>query len=153
MLILVGCAGGGIFARGPLRLSQIDSEGDPARRASLRLCLQGLESDADGHARLALSQYERAIQIYPTNPFAYLSLARYEVERGDPERALGYLDRAELLLDSEGARSPRVEPHLVGLRGAALAQAGLGGEEMLARAYDLSPSVWDDGQLSAAELR
>ena len=26
-------------------------------------------------------------------------------------------------------------------------------EEMLARAYDLSPSVWDDGRLSAAELR
>ncbi len=153
LCIAAGCAGSGIFSRGPLRLSQIGSEGDAPRRASLRLCLQGLDSDTEGRPPLALSQYERAIQIDPTNPFAYLALARHEVERGDPERALEYLDRAEMLLDSEGARSPRVEPHLVGLRGAALQQAGLGGEELLARAYDLSPSVWDDGWLAAAELR
>ncbi len=153
MVVFVGCAGGGIFSRGPLRLSQIDSEGDPTRRASVRLCLQGLDSDVEGRWRLAVSQYERAIQIDATNPFAYLVLARYEVERGDPERALEYLDRAEVLLDSEGGRSPRVEPHLVGLRGAALQEAGLGGEELLGRAYDLSPSVWGDGRLAAAELR
>ena len=153
VVIAVGCAGGGIFARGPLRLSQVSSEGDATRRASLRLCLQGLDSDSEGRARMALSQYERAIQIDPTNPFAYLAIARHEVERGDPQRALEYLDRAEMLLDSEGARSPRVEPHLVGLRGAALRETGQGGEELLARAYELSPSVWSDGQLSAAELR
>ena len=153
LFLAAGCAGSGIFSRGPLRLSQIGSEGDPARRASLRLCLQGLDSDSGGRPRLARSRYERAIQIDATNPFAYLALARHEVERGDPQRALEYLDRAEMLLDSEGVRSPRVEPHLVGLRGAALEQAGLGGEELLARAYDLSPSVWDDGWLTAAELR
>ena len=69
--------------------------------------------------------------------------------------ALEYLEQAELLLGAEDLRSPRVEPHLAGLRGAALRARGeqRAASELLARASELAPSVWDDGQLSAAELR
>ena len=99
--------------------------------------------------------YERALQVDANNPFAYLALARQAVEGGDGASALEYLDQAELLLGAEDLRSPRVEPHLAGLRGAALRAQGdaRGASELLAHASELAPSVWDDGQLSAEELR
>ena len=101
-----------------------------------------------------MSQYERAIQIDPTNPWAYLAIARHHVD-DDPDLALSYLDQTEILLESEPEHSPRVESHLVGLRGAAFVAAGRPreGEMMLLRASDLAPSVWNDGRLSAAELK
>ncbi len=85
---VAGCAGPSRFSREPVRLSDLASEGDPARRASLRLVTRGLDSDSGGQAQLALSQYERAIQVDPNNPFAYLAIARHHVERGDPELGL-----------------------------------------------------------------
>lgn len=138
-----------------MRLSELSSEGDATRRASLRLVSRGLEADALAQGQRALGHYERAIQIDPTNPFAYLVLARHYVEASDPERALEYLDQAELLIDAEGLRSPRVEPHLLGLRGAALASTGrvVEASDLLARARELAPSVWGDARLSADELR
>jgi Flp pilus assembly protein TadD len=154
---LAGCAGGGSMLRGsePLRLHEVADAGDPVRRASQRLVLQGLASDASGDTRIARTSYERALQVDANNPFAYLALARWSVEDGDGERALEYLDQAELLLGAEDLLSPRVEPHLAGLRGAAL--RGRGSErtsrELLARASALAPGVWDDGNLSAEELR
>ena len=153
LLLLVACAGPVRHGGGALRLSEVDAEGDPARRASLRLCLDGLDADAAGRRSAALSQYERAIQIDPTNPYTYLVLARHEIESGDPLRALAYVDQAETLLASEGILSPRVEPHIAGLRGAALAASGRDGAAELAHARRLSPEVWADGRLAAAELR
>jgi len=135
-----------------LRLSQVEPQGDPVRRASLRLCAEGLRADIarrDGPAR---SQYERAIALDPTNPWAYLVLARHEVAVGDPRRALQYLQQAETLLRNEGAFIPGVEPHVEGLRGAALVASGRPGGEHLRRAAELSPAVWDDGRLDADEL-
>jgi hypothetical protein len=89
------------------------------------------------------------------NPFAYLALARQAVESGDGATALEDLEQAELLLGAENLRSPRVEPHLVGLRGGALRANGdaAGASALLARASKLAPTVWGDGELSAAELR
>jgi hypothetical protein len=159
LALLAGCAPGtpSIFSprSEPLRLHEIAGEGDAARRASQRLVLQGLASDAKGDARLGRRSYERALQVDANNPFAYLALARQAVESGDSASALEYLEQAELLLGAEDLRSPRVEPHLAGLRGAALLARGdrRGGEELLARASELAPTVWDDGQLSAEELR
>jgi tetratricopeptide (TPR) repeat protein len=139
----------------PLRLHDIAGEGDAARRASQRLVMQGLSYDASGGARQARTHYERALQIDANNPFAYLALARQAVEADDGVSALEYLEQAELLLAAEGLRSPGVEPHLAGLRGAALRSRGdeRAASELLARASDLAPSVWDDGALSAEELR
>lgn len=151
-MLALGCAGVGANGRAPLRLSELD-EGDATRRASLRLCIDGLGADEDGRRHVARSLYERAIQIDPTNPYAYLALARHELDEGDPNRGLEYLDQAETLLASEDRLSPGVEVHLVGLRGMALEASGRDGAEPLAQARRLSPEVWDDGRLSADELR
>lgn len=137
----------------PLRISEVSPAGDAVRRASLRLCMEGLRADEAGRSARARSQYERAIQIDPTNPWAYLSLARHAVESGESLRALEYLQQADSLLRAEGALSPGVEPHLVGLRGAALQAEGRGGGAELERAARLSPEVWGDGRLTASELR
>jgi tetratricopeptide (TPR) repeat protein len=153
LLGLAGCAGHSPReAGGALRLSEVRPT-DPARRASIGLCLDGLAADAEGRPSSALNHYSRAIQIDPNNPYAYLALARHEVEVGDARRALEYLDLAESLLAAEGALSPRVEPHLDGLRGAALEATDRNGSVELTRAEHSAPGVWGDGRLSAQELR
>jgi hypothetical protein len=145
-----GLRGGSVT---PVRLSELTDEGDPARRASLRLVEQGLAADAASQGLRAVGEYERAVQIDPTNPWVYLAMARHAVS-DDPERALQYLDQAEALLDSEGLLSPRVEPHLNGLRGEALRSMGrdVEGAALIADAQALAPEVWADGHLSADEL-
>ena len=156
--LALGCAvrgPGGGAQDGPLRISEVADAGDVTRRASTGLVLTGLVSDAEFRPRLALSRYERAIQIDPTNPFAYLALARHYADRSDPERTLEYLEQAEILLKSQDLNSPRVEPHLSGLRGSALLAAGGSTEAnlLLERADALAPSVWGDERLSPEELR
>jgi hypothetical protein len=151
--LALGCAG----AKRPgrveaLRLSQVSWQGDAARRASLRLCSEGLRADAARLSVPARSQYERAIQIDPTNPWAYLVLARHELAAGYADRALENLRQAETLLVGEGGLAPGVEPHLQGLRGAALRASGRGGARELERAARLAPDVWGDGRLDADEL-
>ena len=135
----------------PLRLSEVDSS-DSARRASLRLCAEGLREDARGQTVPARSQYERAIRIDPTNPWAYLVMARHEVFAGDPSGALDFLEQAETLLRDEGLASPRVAPHLDGLRGAALDATSGSGRLYLDRAAARAPEVWGDGRLDPDEL-
>ena len=136
-----------------LRISDAAQEGDATRRASMRLLLQGLDADAAGRSHAALSSYERALQIDATTPYAYLALARHEVEAEQWDRARESLDQAELLFGEEGA--PGVEAHLAGLRGAAAAGKGYGAEAapLLDQAGRLAPMVWDDGELDAEELR
>jgi len=157
--LLAGCAGRVPLLVptpvAPLRLNEIAGEGDAVRRASQRLVMQGLGYDAKGQARLARTSYERALQVDVNNPYAYLALARQAVEGGDGAAALEYLEQTELLLGAEDQRSPRVAPHLAGLRGGALRARGDsdGASALLAQASELAPSVWSDGRLSAAELR
>jgi hypothetical protein len=138
-----------------LRIESVAEDGDPTQRASTRLVLDGLASDISGNSGRALSQYERAIQIDSGNPFAYLALARHHVEERDGRRALVYLDRAQGLFEALELDSPRVEVHLIGLRGGALRQMGRvrEGDALLADAARRAPAVWGDGQLTAAELR
>lgn len=161
-----GCAGpGGGFgavAGGALRISEVVGSGDPTRRASTRLVLEGLDSGDRDRAR---SHYLRAIQIDPTNPYAYLVLASDEIQWGDVDRGMQSLNQAVLLLQAEAVLSPRVEPHILGLRGRARLRAeGDGpvavnvahqkdGASLLEQARRLAPEVWGDGWLVAAELR
>jgi tetratricopeptide (TPR) repeat protein len=152
LALLGGCAAPGGAGRG-VRLSDLEGEGDPARRASLRMVGRGLDQEI-GQPQLAVTDYERAIQIDPTNPYAYLALARHYAGR-DPARALEYLDQAEAQLESEDALSPGVQAHLLGLRATALRTHGdlERSEELVERARELAPDVWDDGYLSPDELR
>jgi tetratricopeptide (TPR) repeat protein len=139
----------------PVRISEMVDEGDPARRASLRMVLRGLDADTANQPERALGTYEEAIRVDPTNPYAYLAIARHHAESHDPEWALSFLDKADSLFRGEGGPSPRVEPHLLGLRGQALYANGDidAGLPLLEEAWALAPDVWTDGRLSAAELR
>jgi hypothetical protein len=152
LAVLMACASQLPSGARPLKLSDVGSD-DPARRASLQLCVEGLDADAVGRHSTAQGHYERAIQVDPNNPYAYLALARQSVESGDGRRALSYLGQAHTLLSAEAALTPGVEAHLFGLRGAALNQMGRPGDEDLARAQKMSPAVWADGKLGASELR
>ncbi len=139
----------------PLRLSQLTHEGDAARRASLRLVVDGLDADVARDTGRAQARYQRALVVDATNPYAYLAIARLHVEAHDSERALQFLDRAEALLRMQGELTDEVAVHLDGLRGGALYDAGHveGSAPLLDRARSHAPSVWGDGELSADELR
>ena len=78
----------------------------------MRLVLAGLDADEAGRSAEASSLYERALQVDPTNPYAWLALARQEVFEGDPDRGLADLDKAESLLTSDDAsrRAPGRHP-------------------------------------------
>ena len=159
-LFLGGCSFslGGPFAPSgapPFRLTDVAEEGDAARRASTRLILGGLDEDQALRPAQALALYERALQVDPNNPFAYLALARNHVDGADPQRALSFLDKADSLLADPDGRSPGLEANLVGIRGSALYASGRvdSALPLLERARRLSPAVWDDARLDAWELR
>jgi hypothetical protein len=156
-LASLGCAGvlGPGAGEESFHVSDVAAGGDPAFRASLRLVLDGLDADATGDPDLALVRYERSLQVDPTNPYAYLALARHRVEGEDPGSALPFLDKAEALLRAQGELSPGVEAHLDGLRGSVLLADRRRSEavELLERARQLSPEAWSDGRLDADELR
>jgi tetratricopeptide (TPR) repeat protein len=135
----------------PLHLSRVASEGDPARRASMRLVLSGIDADEAGRSAEASSLYERALQVDPTNPYAWLALARQEVFEGDPDRGLANLDKAETLLVSDET----ADAHVAGIRAAGLRAVGQGAlaEPFMREARERAPSAWADGKLDAAELR
>ena len=138
-----------------LRISDVVAEGDATRRASLRLVVEGLDADAAGASRRARGLYARALQVESGNPYAYLALARHHAEQGDAGLVREHLLRCRDLLAAEGPLPPRVEVHLVGLRGMALALEGRDAEAepFLARAAGEAPGVWSDARLDAAELR
>jgi tetratricopeptide (TPR) repeat protein len=141
--------------RGAVRLSELADEGDAERRTSMRLVIQGLDAAAQGLPDQERAEYENALRVDPSNPYAYLALARHHVSGTSPERAFDFLDKTSALLEAQGAYSPRVEAHLAGLRGEALVATGRPSDAMpyLARARELDPWVWNDGHLAAEELR
>jgi len=161
--LMLGCAGTGrqrVQTVEPIRVSDAIGVGDPARRASTRLVLQGLDADADMETDRARGSYERAIQVDATNPNAYLALARHYLDFDDPTgedaaRATHLIDQAAALFEAEGMREPRVGVHLMGLRGRAMqaSQSDADAALYLERARALAPDVWGDEYLSPEELR
>lgn len=155
-VLVGGCAGRGFAPRGvALRISEFDRVGDARTQASTRLVVEGLDAEIASAPQRALSRYAQAIRIDPSNPFAYLALARYYAAIADSDRALEHLDRTQSLLDPDSALYWGAEPHLLGLRGWAL--AGTGGSAdavvLLDEAGRLAAAVWGDGRLDASELR
>lgn len=138
----------------PIRASEMLDSPDPARRASTRLVIEGLDADTRFEHERARGSYERAVQVDPTNPMAYLALARHEVDALEGRRALQLLEQAAGLFEAEGMRVDRVGVQLMGLRGRAYEITGEpGGAELVDRAAALAPEVWSDGDLSPQELR
>jgi tetratricopeptide (TPR) repeat protein len=117
--------------------------------------LDGLDADEAGRRDSALVLYERALQVDPINPYAYLAIARHRVEGEDPESALPFLDKAETLLESRGELSLGAEAHITGLRGTVLLATGRRSEafQHFEEARTLDPLTWSDGRLSPSELR
>lgn len=137
-----------------MRISDFIDHGTPKRRASTRLVLLGLEAGMEQRPAEALGFYDRALQLDPNNPMAYLALARHEIFEGSSaEQALVFLDQAETMLGRD-ANTPGIAVHLAGMRGAALAATGEAGQAApyLQQAMN-GALVWADGVLSAAELR
>ncbi|MBW2712857.1 MAG: hypothetical protein JRC77_03815 [Deltaproteobacteria bacterium] len=156
MVFSTGCALLGPMAvpGGSLRLSELAKDGDAARRASIRLTLDGLEEDAAGQQAQARTSYEQALRVDGLNPYAYLALARHYADGPEHDRAESYLQQTESLLISQDRLDDRVQAHLSGLRGMVLWRQGYSSEASpyLQHARRLAPAVWRDGRLDASEL-
>jgi len=137
-----------------LTLGDVLDEGDERRRASTHLVREGVAADASGEPDRALDRYRMALRVDPSNPWAYLALARHELEQGEADRALATVERSRSLLAREDASSRRAETQMLGLRGAALAALGRTDEArpLLAEARARAPGIWADGRLDAQEL-
>ncbi len=138
----------------PLTASAALGRYDPARDASLRLVIEGLEADEAGRATRALASYQRAVRVDATNPFAFLALARHHLEAGAAEEAGAFLDQARSLFEAQQTLGPEVDVWGLGLR--AGIDRSLGRDEsadaLFEAARTLSPRVWRDERLSAGEL-
>jgi tetratricopeptide (TPR) repeat protein len=139
----------------PLTTSAALGQTDSTRDASLRLVIAGLDEDTAGRPGRALASYQRAVRVDPTNPFAYLALARHHLEAGSVDEASAFLDQARSLFESQQRLGPSVDVWGIGLR-AGIDRAESRDELADARfemARELAPEIWGDGWLSAAELR
>lgn len=139
----------------PLTASAALGRYDSARDASLRLVIEGLDEDQSGRPARALAKYQRAVRVDPTNPFAFLALARHHLEGNSSGQASAFLDQARALFEAQGALGPSVDVWGLGLRaGIDRAQGKRArANELFDQARALSPSIWGDERLSAAELR
>ena len=91
------CVQGGGFLPGlrrydpPLTATRAIGLYDSARDASLRMVIEGLDEDEANRPSRALAKYQRAIRVDPTNPFAFLALARHHLEAGAAGEASAFL--------------------------------------------------------------
>jgi len=157
---LAACADLNLF--GPLRPSERPltasaalGQTDSSRDASLRLVIAALDDDTAGRPGRALAGYQRAVRVDPTNPFAYLALARHHVEAGSADEASAFLDQARSLFESQQRLGPAVDVWGVGLRAwiDRVESRNELADTRFAAARKLSPEIWADERLSAAELR
>jgi tetratricopeptide (TPR) repeat protein len=157
---LAACAGLDLSGMGradeqPLTTSAALGQTDSTRDASLRLVIAGLDEDTAGRPGRALASYQRAVRVDPTNPFAYLALSRHHLEAGSVDEASAFLDQARSLFEAEQRLGPAVDVWGIGLR-AGIDRAESRDELADSRfeaARELSPEIWSDERLSAAELR
>ena len=156
-----GCAGGSRLAPAfgptarPLTASGALGQYDAARDGSLRLVIEGLDEDQAGRPSRALAKYQRAIRVDPTNPFAFLALARHHLEADSADEASAFLDQARALFEAQGDLGPSVDVWGLGLRAGIDRARGRRekADALLSEARRLSPEIWGDGRLSARELR
>ena len=139
----------------PLTASSAIGQVDAERDASLRLVIEGLDEDTAARPSRALAKYQLAVRVDPTNPFAFLALARHHLEADSLDEASAFLDQARALFETQERLGPAVDVWGVGLR-AGIDRAS-GRDEQADRRFEaarrLSPAIWGDERLSAAELR
>ena len=158
---LAGCVGGQRFtpAFGPTArpLTATSALGlyAAARDGSLRLVIEGLDEDQAGRPARALAKYQYAVRVDPTNPFAFLALARHHLEGDSADEASAFLDQARALFEAQGDLGPSVDVWGLGLRAGIDRAYGKDerAEALFAQARRLSPEIWGDERLSAQELR
>lgn len=156
-----GCVAGGRFGPGlgpsttPLTASGAIGLDDSARDASLRLVISGLDEDTAGRPSRAIASYQRAVRVDPTNAFAFLALSRHHLEGGSRDEASAFLDQARSLFESQQRLGPPVDVWGLGLRAGIDRAEGRDdrADALFDRARALSPEIWGDERLSAAELR
>lgn len=161
LALVVGCTGGPrstpIFGPSvqPLTASGALGLYDAARDGSLRLVIEGLDEDQAGRPSRARAKYQRAIRVDPTNPFAFLALARHHLEGDSAGEASAFLDQARALFEAQGDLGPSVDVWGLGLRAGIDRALGRNdkADALLSQARRLSPEIWGDGRLSARELR
>ncbi len=163
MLILAsqaGCVAGQRFvpqlrAESPLTASGAIGLDDPARDASLRLVIAGLDADEAGRPSRAIASYQRAVRVDPTNPFAFLALSRHHLDGDSPVEAAAFLDQARSLFEAQQRLGPSVDVWGLGLRAGIDRARGRDdrARTLFDRARSLSPEIWGDERLSASELR
>lgn len=139
----------------PLTASDAIGLYDSARDASLRLVIEGLDADHTAKPSRALANYQRAVRVDPTNPFAFLALARHHLEVKSTDQAGAFLDQARSLFETEGRLGPAVDVWGLGLRAGIDRARGrtAQADALFLEARRLAPSIWGDERLSAAELR
>ena len=161
LALVLGCASGARLTSGfgpstrPLTATDALGLYDAARDGSLRLVIEGLDEDQAGRPDRALAKYQRGIRVDPTNPFAFLALARHHLEGDSSEEASAFLDQARALFEAQGDLGPSVDVWGVGLRAGIERARGRDekADALLSQARRLSPEIWRDGRLSARELR
>lgn len=161
LALVLGCASGARLPSGfgpstrPLTASDALGLYDAVRDGSLRLVIEGLDEDQAGRPDRALAKYQRAIRVDPTNPFAFLALARHHLEGDSPEEASAFLDQARALFEAQGDLGSSIGVWGVGLRAGIERARGRDekADALLSQARRLSPEIWGDGRLSARELR
>ena len=165
--IQLGCGNGSIYVPQslpglrptppppPLTVTRALGGYDSARDASLRLVIEGLDDDQRGQPSRALGKYQRAIRVDPTNPFAFLALSRHHLEGASTDEASAFLDQARALFETQGRLGPAVDVWGLGLRAGIDRARGRDAraDALFLEARQLSPSIWGDERLSAAELR
>ena len=74
----------------------IDKEQNPARAASMRIAEQARTELLDGHPEQASRGLQRAVEIDPSDPYAYFYLGRVYITEKNYPQAMTFLKRAEI---------------------------------------------------------
>ena len=98
---------------------------------------------------------QRAVRVDPTNPFAFLALARHHLESESIGEAGAFLDQARSLFEAQGRLGPSVDVWGLGLRAGIDRLRGREdrADALFDQARQLSPEIWGDERLSARELQ
>lgn len=86
-----------------------DAPSVPKRQASQQIVEKGVVALKGGDLSSASQRFQEAINVDGTNGVAYYYLAEVSLKKGDPDRAAGFLEKAESLLQGDQAWEAKIE--------------------------------------------